>query len=267
MATANVYVLIQLCVSLQNQPEYKSNQYISYYESHHYHFDFFNLNTSKNYNKQILIENLNIFIHSLLNIEINNKYHLNYFNDTDWNEIITINHENDEMHHRRLLDTNDRYHLSPVSMTWDEGNSYCLQHYGSMASIMSKMENKAAMKVCPWHCWLGLKEEKGQQLIYNKWSNGRIIRYKNWAPGEPNNDYRNGADCGEIYAEWFGFWNDIPCNHRRFVLCEHGRGQLFGNYIAVQAPKTWQDAEEFCQIHYGMSLYMFYKYYNKWFTN
>ena len=349
--SCTISILIQVSLSLQNQVIYNANQYTSHYESYHYHFDFLNVIENKTQNdKEILLGNLKINIHSLLNIEINNKYHLNYFNDSNWNEIVTINHQNStefpqhDMHRRRLLRTQHRYHLSPVSMSWYEGKAYCLQHYGSVASIMSKAENKLARRICPWHCWIGLKEGtvgdddlmksyRGCQdktktgktcqkwtsqsphrhsrtnenypntgvgtttddhnycrnpdneplgiwcyttdpksrweycdpldkdcdggiaegsMSYTRWNNGRIVSFSRWAPGEPNNDAHMGADCGEIYANWRGYWNDLPCKRRRFVLCEEGRGQLFGNFIAVQAPKSWQDAEDFCQEHYGM---------------
>eukprot|EP01084_Bolivina_argentea_P019596 36419_1 len=162
--------------------------------------------------------------------------------------------------HCKLPCHNPRYALSPVSMSWSEGVSYCLQHYGAIASIMSPYENQLASTVCPWHCWIGLKETSA--TTYINWHNGKKIGYTNWYPGEPNNDNRHGKDCGELYHEHNGLWNDIPCHRKRLVLCEHGRAQLIGNYIAVQTPKTYIDADNYCLQKYGTHLATLHSYWD-----
>eukprot|EP01084_Bolivina_argentea_P114667 204093_1 len=229
-------------------------QHAFHSESYHHPLNFSN---GTQFEHHISIHNLDIHINSLINITINNQIHLNYFTDTNWNEVQqqTLVHQTTSAQtKRRRLRMTARYAVSPVSLTFSEAHRYCNQHHGSMASIMSPRDNIAAQKECPWHCWIGLQEVNGKPMVYKHWSNGRRIQYKNWHPGEPNNDARQGRDCGEIYAESRGLWNDIPCAWKRYALCEQGKGQVYGMYIAVQIPKTFVDAETWCLTRYGTHL-------------
>ena len=66
--------------------------------------------------------------------------------------------------------------------------------------------------------WIGcndIEEEGNWQHCPLK---GETNAFENWAEEEPNNDY--GADCGLLWVDRNGKWDDYPCNEEIYAVCE-----------------------------------------------
>ena len=54
------------------------------------------------------------------------------------------------------------------------------------------------------------------------WANpqGGCKKFTNWNGGEPNGG--RGENCGMMYRDHGGRWNDIPCHLKMAPICEFG---------------------------------------------
>lgn len=158
-------------------------------------------------NHTISLSDLNITVHSLSFIEINDLT-LDYFDPSDWDYIpqpaVYLN--DDTLHqsnlssvsiidssNRRRLASKDSYVRSPVTMTWSEAQSYCETHYGSLASVTTVELQKAADNACNGQCWIGLKARKYSHKFV-KWTDGRRIKYQHWSPSNSRSNPK-GSTC------------------------------------------------------------------------
>lgn len=60
----------------------------------------------------------------------------------------------------------------------------------------------------------------------NKFVNmlNEAVSYKNWQPGEPNNEDHNiQDDDGDCVKISFGFWHDASCSNTFPALCSKGQ--------------------------------------------
>ena len=60
-----------------------------------------------------------------------------------------------------------------------------------------------------------LKRERRWRWI----SDDSKLVYSNWAGGEPNDSLRD-EDCGQMYKDGSGLWNDGPCYRKHQYICE-----------------------------------------------
>jgi hypothetical protein len=110
-------------------------------------------------------------------------------------------------------------------MTYSEAKALCVQRGATIATIRDAAEDGIAYGVLPATssgAFIGLIRQSGVFV----WEDGSALSYKNWAPGEPNNE--DGKEhCVVIWgpnlknAALHGFWNDVPCDSppRDSVIC------------------------------------------------
>ena len=130
-------------------------------------------------------------------------------------------------------------------MTFDGANAYCRNTIGTrLATIKTSMDNARADAVCTSKCYIGINDRNAEGYFINP--DGVRATYTNWSPGEPNNV--GNEDCVEIYAG--GKWNDISCYSRKAFICDKpGASGPVGprNYVYVSSPKTFYEAQSYCQ--------------------
>eukprot|EP01084_Bolivina_argentea_P214322 363858_1 len=157
-----------------------------------------------------------------------------------------------------------KYKLIIESKTWSEANEYCYDTYGTQLATIITDEDydlsvavKAAGGASTWRTWIGLNDIRGEGSWY--WSDGHSCDYASgncandphWYPGQPNN-YGGEQDCADLWSS-NGF-TDRPCDNTYTFLCNVGYNNHVILYSAVSTPKTWSDANDYCQSKYGTSL-------------
>ncbi|KAJ1196981.1 hypothetical protein NDU88_000844 [Pleurodeles waltl] len=106
-------------------------------------------------------------------------------------------------------------------LTFSSAEFYCKRHIrgGRLASIHSSGDNQYLKTWFPRafsHAWLGglyLQQEKSCV-----WTDGSDFNYKNWAYGEPRNQYGKEL-C--LAMNTGGQWNLLPCNSNQPFFCEY----------------------------------------------
>ena len=85
-----------------------------------------------------------------------------------------------------------------------------------------------------YHAWHGYSDQSHEGNW--QWVNpaGHCKKYKQWNRGEPNGGRRE--NCGMMYKNNNGNWNDAPCNAKLAYICEFGAAaralcQPKGKYI------------------------------------
>ena len=112
------------------------------------------------------------------------------------------------------------YILVPQTMTWSEGEQYCMDNWGTnLASIHNTAENTEAGDLCfpdgihavASDCWIGL-----HNVSNYGWTDGQDFNYDNWYPGQAATATYDCAGIGyiDIYS-----WRDILCLAERKPLC------------------------------------------------
>ena len=167
---------------------------------------------------------------------------------------------------------------------YDRCASHCRRHYGGLAAIHNHQDQRRVHDACydilhfpkpkDWHsygyqkskswrghsCFIGLRRGTGKgHRKFDMWDDKSKVRYKYWAPGEPNDGghrrvctRRNwwgrcrrhswvknaDEDCTELYAYNSGKWNDIGCHAQRSCVCQDPKGQIHGQYVGVGAERS-----------------------------
>eukprot|EP00058_Branchiostoma_floridae_P009213 XP_002594701.1 hypothetical protein BRAFLDRAFT_240469 [Branchiostoma floridae] len=117
---------------------------------------------------------------------------------------------------------NHCYKLMTDRRKWFAASSRCRQHGAMLISINDQAENYFVKNLISNYkrkvpaIWMGLHKKSGQW----KWTDGSRLLYKNWVPGEPNNNkwYSNfkGENCAVVYSKW----NDFRCGAAYAYICE-----------------------------------------------
>ena len=109
----------------------------------------------------------------------------------------------------------------------------CQNKGGDLAIIKSEEENEFIRhlvlqqdKVTHFGVWLGFQRKQTDSKFY--WIDGTSLEggYTNWGPNEPDN-YKNIEDCGVMYGNDSGTWNDYPCivgsslSSNPVILCQN----------------------------------------------
>ncbi|CAG5114636.1 unnamed protein product, partial [Candidula unifasciata] len=105
---------------------------------------------------------------------------------------------------------------------WREARDRCWDLGGEMLSIESQetmdfIKKKLNSPELSWDregIWLGASKKSGKW----KWTNGRLVNYTNWAPGQPSNllGLLSVEDCSQMREDDGWKWHDIPCGSLRF---------------------------------------------------
>jgi C-type mannose receptor len=63
--------------------------------------------------------------------------------------------------------------------------------------------------------WIGLNDRVSEVSFV--WASGETARYRNWYPGEPNDN--GNQDCAQFYGR-DGTWDDDFCDESKRGICE-----------------------------------------------
>ncbi|XP_029610260.1 C-type mannose receptor 2 [Salmo trutta] len=110
----------------------------------------------------------------------------------------------------KTTNISERFILSNESMTWDEGQSYCRQHYTDLASVRNLAESRKIGNMVPkgnW-AWIGLFRDWS-------WSDQSNSLFRYWHSGTPNNRYGN---CVSVFGK-SGKWADYTCETQLPFCC------------------------------------------------
>ena len=108
------------------------------------------------------------------------------------------------------------YKVDSTARTWaaSETAAQALDPEFHLASIRSAVEDAfvlALMKsIALGEYWIGLNDIAVEGTFV--WSDGTVVDYSNWSPGEPNN---SGNEDFVVINTGFGYWNDLGASERR----------------------------------------------------
>jgi cysteine-rich repeat protein len=109
----------------------------------------------------------------------------------------------------------DRYWMTD-SLQWREAEAACVAGGGHLVTIASATENRLIFDlVGGGKYWIGLNDRVSEVSFV--WASGETARYRNWYPGEPNDN--GNQDCAQFYGR-DGTWDDDFCDESKRGICE-----------------------------------------------
>ncbi|XP_043954892.1 type-2 ice-structuring protein-like [Gambusia affinis] len=110
----------------------------------------------------------------------------------------------------------------PRRLTWAEAEKNCISMGGNLASVHSSEEYHGIQWLirCATHelreTWIGGSDaaEEGSWT----WSDGTLMTFTNWCPGEPNN-LRGCQHCMQMNHSGKKCWDDNNCPSRQPSVC------------------------------------------------
>nr|XP_046175958.1 macrophage mannose receptor 1-like [Oncorhynchus gorbuscha] len=149
---------------------------------------------------------------------------------TWWDLICNQNHSS-VCYNGKTTIISERFILSNESMTWDEGQSYCRQHYTDMASVRNLAESRKIGNIVPkgnW-VWIGLFRDWS-------WSDQSNSSFRYWRSGAPNNRY---GYCVSMFDK-SGKWVDYTCG-TKLPFCCYGAPAVMKTQQVVRVKLTPKD--------------------------
>lgn len=99
------------------------------------------------------------------------------------------------------------YKRYDLSMTWTEAKAYCEKLGGHLVTITSAEEQSVIDLIAyvgkKSYYWIGLYDDGSNRNW--KWVTGESLKYTNWMPTEPNNDFQT-----KVMLNQSGRWIDNP---------------------------------------------------------
>ncbi|TNN56696.1 Macrophage mannose receptor 1 [Liparis tanakae] len=114
------------------------------------------------------------------------------------------------------------YVVTPTSMTWTEGQSYCREHHTDLASVRNMEENQMVHNLIPSsssYVWIGLFRDPWN------WSDGSESLFRNWSPLEPRTS-GSSETCVAADFSADGQWEIMDCNVKSAFIC-------YGDFVPV----------------------------------
>lgn len=108
-----------------------------------------------------------------------------------------------------------RYRVSPDAADWMTGFDRCTADQSHLVVVDSMEENDYLEILVGRKFWIGLHDKNNEGDF--EWVNSAPLVFENWNDGEPND--LGGEDCVEL-RDSGGLWNDLPCSHSRYFVCE-----------------------------------------------
>ncbi|XP_033624642.1 macrophage mannose receptor 1-like [Asterias rubens] len=144
---------------------------------------------------------------------------------------------------------------------YSEARKACQEEHADLMIIPSQDVNDflmSALGSTRLDYWMGLYDRADEAVF--RWVDGSTSTYRNWKPGEPNDDFQTGEDCVEFDANNpRGEWNDNNCIlPRNFVCsrsinvpinCDESAGWRIYNgkcYLWVLDTYSWSGADLYC---------------------
>nr|XP_033479020.1 asialoglycoprotein receptor 2-like [Epinephelus lanceolatus] len=114
------------------------------------------------------------------------------------------------------------YYVSTEQKTWTESRKECQSKGADLVIINSEEEQKFVIKFDK-RIWIGLTDQDEEGVW--KWVDGTALTAKYWYAPQPDDGGQPGVkeDCAEMYVKSSDpllKWNDIPCSHRNYWVCE-----------------------------------------------
>ena len=139
-----------------------------------------------------------------------------------------------------------------------DARAFCRATYGTDLAVVPNQkvnsEMWAALSKLPFkRAYIGYEDTSREGKF--QWVDGKTRRYTRWHRGEPNNVGRNGEDCTEIGLFNDDTWNDINCaTGLHFFCAKRKASKRVAEYELVQEAKTFNEARQYCQVHFGTDL-------------
>ncbi|CAH1237832.1 BCAN [Branchiostoma lanceolatum] len=126
---------------------------------------------------------------------------------------------------------NQCYKFVRDEVSWSKAITKCIKYGANLASIADKSENSFIASLISNDVWIGLSRT-GKSW---NWNDGSHSTYKNWAPGQPDNNFWHGLEnCVCMYStsgrDWAsaisgqtwtkGKWNDSNCKKKFHYICK-----------------------------------------------
>ncbi|XP_076144849.1 uncharacterized protein LOC143127315 isoform X2 [Alosa pseudoharengus] len=131
------------------------------------------------------------------------------------------------------------YHYIVDPKTWTEAQTYCREKYTDLATIRDKEEMQRLNKLILTHninsnrAWIGLYNQHDKSSDFEGW------------PQSPEN-------CSLSCVVWYGgSWWGVPCQSSFLFFCSTGTQNPSHSFVRIEKPKTWMDAQSYCQETQG----------------
>ncbi|KAI5627927.1 collectin-12 isoform X1, partial [Silurus asotus] len=115
------------------------------------------------------------------------------------------------------------YYFSDTSeeLNFEEAKEMCKNKTSTMLTIHNEDEQNWIRRQIAGkgYFWLGLTDLEEENIW--KWTDGTLISFKNWKPGQPDNwshGHEEGEDCAGLIHE--AKWNDFFCTDRIGYICQ-----------------------------------------------
>ncbi|XP_017340773.1 putative C-type lectin domain family 20 member A [Ictalurus punctatus] len=127
-------------------------------------------------------------------------------------------------------------------LNWSDAQKYCRENYTDLAIFETQEEQDRFQNhiTTPKSCWIGLSRNSNTYK-FTQWSDGSLSSFQQWSTGEPSWD--NEKNCVYIQYSW---WTSHFCKDRLTFICYTWKPEL----IVVQEMKTWEEALNYCRMHY-----------------
>ena len=145
------------------------------------------------------------------------------------------------------------YLFDPTKRTREDIFTYCSNFNGSMAKVPNASIQALISPILTDHSWFDAKETRQGSRIYQT-SDGEILRYFNWASGQPDAQCSGGC-C--VFVSNSGEWYDYKCEASSVTFCQIPVRKNIAEYILGKIPERNFSPESFTMlINVNMSEYI-----------
>ncbi|XP_030635244.1 macrophage mannose receptor 1-like [Chanos chanos] len=137
--------------------------------------------------------------------------------------------------------SSDRYIVITETKTWREAQSYCREHHTDLVSVRNQTENNMIRSLIKdsSSAWIGMFMDSW------KWSDQSKSSFRNWAPGQPDNNV-GIENCAVmlVTGDELGQWHDLPCGTKKTFVCDEDK------LILINETLTWREARNYCKVNH-----------------
>ncbi|XP_030635242.1 macrophage mannose receptor 1-like [Chanos chanos] len=138
--------------------------------------------------------------------------------------------------------SSDRYILIKDYKPWTEAQSYCREHHTDLVSVRNQTENHMIWSLIndsTRDARIGLFRDSW------KWSDQSKSSFRNWAPGQPNNNVGiENCTVMQVTGNKRGQWHDLSCGDEKPFVCYEDK------LILINETLTWSEALNYCREHH-----------------